>query len=100
MFGAPIVDLLDMHGFGSYWYCPPLREDLRMVTEGAFLVFCSSWFHLSATLRLKKFRRSSVFEVTLTDNVVSPFSGSCSVGPGLWYLKIPLATWSTPFRIV
>ena len=48
--GALIVALLDLHGFGSYWCCHPLREALKLVTDGAFLVFRGGSFHLSATL--------------------------------------------------
>ena len=51
---------------GAYWYGSPLRKDVKLLTDGAFLVFRDSLFHLSATLWLKKFRRGSVFEITMT----------------------------------
>ena len=46
---------------GAYWYSSPLREDLTLLTDSAFLVFRRCSLHLSATLWLKKFRRSSEF---------------------------------------
>ena len=61
---------------GAYWYGSPLRRDLKLLTDGAFLVFRDSLFHLSATLWLKKFRRGSVFEITLVVSLTfcSPYS--------------------------